>query len=405
MGSSRLVYHCIMLLFEQIRSDMKLPLGKWQALNLAALSFGIAHSRNCTLSVVAERLTEKLKKLKAPGLRGKADSAERRIQRFVANSRVDVEACMLHWCRWIIGQWVNNGAKELVLLVDETKLSNHLSIMMVAVAYRRRAIPLVWSCYPPNEGPSSQLQLIIALLKRVGQALDEVPRMHERGVERGVAGLVSSGARIVPLIQADRGIGTDAELARYIQEMGWHYLLRVQGQTHFYSQGECAQQSQPLQTHARPGCKWRSKGKGWAFKKGGWVECWAQIIWRKEYKEPWCLLTNREDLQGEVYAVRAWQEQAFRDLKSGGWQWQRSHVWQASHAQRLVLALALSYAWVLSLGTAVLKGTTAQRRQVTRGRSPHYGVLRLGLRYMTHLLSVGKPIPVHLPLVPHFPFC
>ena len=37
-----------------------------------------------------------------------------------------------------------------VLLVDETRLGPHIGIMMVSLAYERRAIPLLWRCYIGN---------------------------------------------------------------------------------------------------------------------------------------------------------------------------------------------------------------------------------------------------------------
>ena len=54
MGS-RLVYQTIKEWHQQIQA-MMMPLGKWQAFNLAILSFGIVLARSCTLSIVAERL-------------------------------------------------------------------------------------------------------------------------------------------------------------------------------------------------------------------------------------------------------------------------------------------------------------------------------------------------------------
>lgn len=58
---------------------------------------------------------------------------------------------------------------------------------------------------------------------------------------------------------------------------------------------------------------------------------------------------------------------AFRDFKSNGWQWQRSHVRMPDHANRLWLAMALAYGWMLSLGTYVYQ-TEAVQKEVTRGR-------------------------------------
>src|SRR4051794_37273770 len=191
MGSN-LVYQTISRWFDLVHKH--LPLGKWQALNLALLSFGIVLARSCTLSIVSEYLWAL----------GKADTVERRIQRFLSNTRINIEQCSIAWSSWIIRHLVSNSAQELVLLVDETKLSDHLSIMVVALAYRKRAIPLTWKCYHQNEWPCGQVELISKLLSTVANSIP---------------------VGITPLVQADRGIGTSAELVRCIERMGWHYLF------------------------------------------------------------------------------------------------------------------------------------------------------------------------------------
>src|SRR6478609_9153016 len=116
MGS-RLVYQTIRQWLDQLQT--RLPLGKWQALNLALLSFGIVAARSCTLSIVAERLWAF----------GKADSVERRLQRFVSNERICVHQCISAWARWVLTNLCSSScSQQIVLLVDETKLADRLSI-------------------------------------------------------------------------------------------------------------------------------------------------------------------------------------------------------------------------------------------------------------------------------------
>jgi hypothetical protein len=112
--------------------------------------------------------------------------------------------------------------------------------------------------------------------------------------------------------------------------------------------------------------------------------------------EAWCLATNVPSLDARRYAVRMWQEESFRDLKSGGWNWQRSQVQSLSHANRLVLVLALAYAWTLSLGTLAIRAGKVLRRQLARGRRHRLSVFRLGLRYLYHLHYYNLPVPFTL---------
>jgi hypothetical protein len=343
----------------------KLPLKKWQGLCLAALSTGIAEARSCWLSMAAERL----------GVLGKADSLTRRFQRFLNNPRVEVEACCAAWVGWVISNWRSD---TVILLVDETKLANHLSMMMVGLAYRGRCVPLAWCCYPQDAWPMSQVDLIDHLL-----------------------GIVAAGLPMgwIPLVEADRGIGTSPELVRRVAARGWHFLFRVQSQTRFLSaDGQvCA-----VSHLARRGKSFSACGK--VFKDAGWLDAYVHVIWRKRFAQPWCLITNSPTVHGSSYALRAWQEHSFRDLKSGGLHWNRSRVWNPDHANRLMLAIALAYAWLLSLGTAVIRAGRASRSALTRGSDRRFSVFRLGLRHFSGWLSRLRPSFFRLTFVPAFPF-
>ncbi len=135
-----------------------LELGKWQSLTLAAFSLGAMASRRCTLSMVSEAL----------GVLGKADSVERRLQRWLDNEHLERETYQARWMGWLSQKL--DMDQRLTLLVDETKLSNHMSIMLVGLAYAHRCLPLVWRCYAPDQWPDGQVELITDLLQQVKRA-------------------------------------------------------------------------------------------------------------------------------------------------------------------------------------------------------------------------------------------
>lgn len=329
--------------YEQIRKQLPM-LGKWQALSLAWFSLGIVLAERCTFSKVAEKL---------PAL-GKADTVERRLQRWVANPRLVIQELMVEWVRWVRSCV---SSKRLVLLVDETKLGAHLCVMVVGLAYEKCCIPLAWRCYLQEDyPPEGQVALIAALLKIVAAGLPPGER---------------------PLLEADRGLGTSPALVQAVSEIGWDYLFRIQKSTRFKCQNGRIHSAESL---IKAGESWH--GKGWLFKKAGWLPGYLCLHWELGYKEPWCLVTNDPTLRGPEYAVRYWQEASFRDLKSDGWQWQRSRVWLPAHAERLVVVMALAYGWSLTQGTLVEKGDEALRARLTRGRERRYSLFRLGLRYI-----------------------
>jgi hypothetical protein len=252
---------------------------------------------------------------------------------------------------------------EVILLVDETHLGDHLSMMMVGVAYEHRCIPLAWRCYQPDDYPAEgQVQLIAQLLHIVDEGLPE---------------------GCWPLLQADRGIGTSPDLIEEVERLGWRYLFRVQGTSKLVKADGT---DYALREVVEPGEIWSAQGR--VFKQRGQIPAYARVIWEEGQEEPWALVTNDPALSGHEYAIRMWQEASFKDLKSGGWQWDRSHVWMPAHADRLMLILSLAYAWVLTLGATFIEaGRASSLRHDTDGNlRRRLSVFREGLEHFHVML-------------------
>ena len=105
----------------------------------------------------------------------------------------------------------------MILLVDETKLGQHLSVMVLGLAYRGCCIPLVFWCYRPDAWPDSQVNLIDELLCWVVESIPD---------------------GVIPLVQADRGIGTSPDVVHRGCALGWQFLFRVQATTKFRATGD-----------------------------------------------------------------------------------------------------------------------------------------------------------------------
>jgi hypothetical protein len=335
----------------QIR-DMIQTLGYWQSLGLAMYSLGMVLARQSAPSKVAEKL----------GRVGKPDSVQRRLERFVDNVRIAWQACCVAWSGWVLRRV---SGVRLILLVDETKLGQHLSVMVVGLAYRSCCVPLAWWAYDPTAWPMGQVDLIATLLDWVAQAMP-------------------TGA--IPLVQADRGIGTSPALVRVVERMGWHYLFRVQKSV-IVRQG--GQERGLKHLVNAPGQSWQ--GSGLLFKKDGWIAATVLVVWAVGYADFWCLITNDPTAQSAEYAVRYWQEAGFRDLKSDGWQWQTSRIWSPDHANRLLLVMALATAWTLTLGTFAFDEPTL-KVHFTKGHVTTYSLFRLGLRFVEGLLDRSAPV-------------
>jgi hypothetical protein len=330
-------------------------LGAWQKRAFALWCCGVMLAEACHLTSVADALVS----LQSAS----AEAVVKRLSRFLSNPRISDELLSQAWVRWLAQTY---ASLEWVILVDETKLSDHLSVMMVGLAYRGRAIPLLWRCYLPSNYPAEgQVAVIVELLTRLRFL---VP------------------AEIAFMVQADRGIGTSPDLMRHLQRLGMDFLLRVQGQTRLRLRNG---RIHPLASLVKPGETWC--GRADVFKKAGWLRLYVRLEWREGEKSPWCLVTNSFCCHSRDYAIRAWHEQSFRDLKSFGFKWNTSHVWHPAHAHRLLFVLALAYTWVLSQAALF----TPDERLSPSRTAPRQSLFRRGLRWLRQHLHLTDAHPVY----------
>jgi hypothetical protein len=301
--------------WEEVLAAHLPALNGWQRANVALFSYGIMEAGSCQQEAIARQING------AETL----DSTMRRWRRFLSNSALAVERVSEQWASWVLSAI---GTKQVTLLVDETKVHDRIAAMVVGVAWEGRCIPLVWRVYPANNAagypPEGQVKMIEGLLQRIQKNLKQPLEV---------------------LLLADRGIGTSPDLCRAVEALGWHYLFRVTCQTKVVTDEADYTIAQQVQA----GEIWAMSGQ--IFKQRGRIPAHARALWEMGYDEPWALVTNDECLTGHEYARRNWQEQCFRDLKSGGWQWGVSRIRLPDHADRLLLLLALAYGWVLALGS------------------------------------------------------
>jgi hypothetical protein len=89
---------------------------------------------------------------------------QRRISRFLGNPTIRVRACFDPLIKPLLDQVGKNGTVHLI--VDGTKGGNNHQLLMVSMAYRRRAISVAWTW---NKGPRghSSTRMQLALLSHV----------------------------------------------------------------------------------------------------------------------------------------------------------------------------------------------------------------------------------------------
>lgn len=327
--------------------------------NLTWLIVGIHQSRSVSLSRIAGKIPGKAKLL----------SIIQRLSRFLANPMVDARK----WYEPIARSWLEMQARNLQqvrLIVDGTKVGFAHQLLIVSLAYRKRAVPIAWTWVKHIRGHSTP-QAQLALLAYVRSLLP-----------KGIA----------VLLVGDSEFGA-VEVLKQLERWHWDYVLRQKGRTHvcLFGQTEWHDFSSRVE---KPGQSvWL--GKGWLTQSKIYPVN-LLVHWKVGKDEPWCLATNLPDrlMTLQAYTRRMWIEEMFGDLKSHGFDLEHTMLRHAERLSRLTLAVALLYIWSISIGAKTIQHS--QRNQVDRKDRRDLSIFQIGLRYIERLLVNSLKCPVNL---------
>ena len=134
-----------------------------------------------------------------------------------------------------------------------------------------------------------------------------------------------------------------------LSALGWTFLFRVTKQSKLIlPNGEEVtfydQVSQPGEHYC---------ASGLVFKKRGRIPAHVRVLWNAAAQDRWALVTNDPHLTGWEYAQRMWIEQAFRDLKSHGWQVEQALLTCPQRMARFGSCWLLPMLWLLFLGATL----------------------------------------------------
>jgi len=305
----------------------------------------------------------------------KANSAsiERRIRRIENDPDITASLCFHPFARQRL-LW--GRPERLQLILDPTTQDDRVVMLCASIWYRGRALPLVWQTWPGNRPLSGA-----RFWERVSTLLDSIDRLLPVGVE--------------VIWTADRAFGTPA-FTDLLMERNWHYVVRVQG--HTLCRDVLGREKQISSLVSARGQ--RAKMRGLVFKKRGWREASAIVLWGRRHKKPLCLVA---DLPPRWRLIRAYRhryaiEASFRDVKSYGWHWEQGQVVDLSHVDRLLVGMALASWLVLSVGTRVAAETLAKPptgRRRTRPPDGKYSLFSLGLQQIHAALLGGGAADLH----------
>lgn len=358
MSANRLYLTC----FEQIA---QLRPTEWvtRLRNLAWLMVGILRSRSVHLSRVANEIPGSAKEL----------SLVRRLGRFLANPAIRVREWYEPVARSLLAAMAETVG-EIRLIVDGSKIGFHHQLLMVSVAFRRRAIPIAWTWVRHSRGHSTgyKPKALLATVRRLMPADTPV------------------------LVVGDSEFGS-VEVLRQLDAWKWHYVLRQSGYHLVKLEGQGWRHFDRVVWY--PGAsQWLGPGL-LTVKHAYPVNLLAH--WQEGEDKPWLLATNLPTKAAALraYRRRMWIEEMYGDFKGNGFDLERSHLRHFERLSRLTLAVVLLYVWLVATGARAIKN--GQRHLVDRKDRRDLSIFQIGLRLVKRRLKNGLPIsinwcPVHV---------
>lgn len=308
--------------------------------NLAHMLAGIFASKSVHLSKIASKI---------PGT-ASLTSITRRLDRFLENPAFRVRDWYEPIVRELLAQ---RKGQEIRLIVDGSKVGFGHQLLMVALSYRKRAIPLVWMWVRSSRGHSSAGRQL-ALLNYVHKLLP---------------------VNTAVLLVGDSEFGA-VEVLRWLDKQGWKYVLRQKSkhlvrdneQSPWFSLGSFLQKAgQSLWLDSKQLTRLHAYGTNIA------------AYWKIGENEPWLLATNLPSLREALraYERRMWIEEMFGDFKDNGFDLEATRLRSIFKLHRLTFMVVLLFLDLIASGSRAIKA--GQRRLVDRGDRRDLSIFRIGL--------------------------
>lgn len=258
----------------------------------------------------------------AAGLPLEADRTDMRYQwitRLLGNPLVDCDEIMEAFARDLIERCTREN-EPIPVIIDQSKLSHRHQVLMVALGFGERALPLAW---------------------RVRETKGAIGFETQKELLEAVAPWFPDGARVQLL--GDRFYGT-AELIDWCHAQGWDYRLRLKGTLTLFDGWEkttlnaCVAEGQ----FALEDVCLTAKG----------ARTHVGVIHDPGHAEPWIIAMSERPgyLKTLDYNQRWGIEPMFSDLKSRGFSINDTQIRYPDRLERLILVMALALYWAVSTG-------------------------------------------------------
>lgn len=246
-------------------------------------------------------------------------SKERYISRVLGNGLIEPVSVMRGFIPEI-AEMAGASGKTIILMMDQSKISDSFECLMISMRVGERAIPVAWIVKETSGGIGFDIQ---------------------KPLLEAAYAMIPEGANI--LLAGDRFYGTSA-LIQWCQKHQWNYRLRLRDNLILHhdggeiTTGEAAKAGMTALSDAR-------------LNETN-VKTNIGILHEKGHKEPWVIAMNDVPSKGKVldYGMRRGIEPMFSDFKSRGFGINKTQLQHADRIERLILVLTIALYWAASTG-------------------------------------------------------
>jgi hypothetical protein len=324
--------------------------------NLVWLAIGMYKAKSVHLNLIACHVPIRIRKL----------SLVRRFRRFIANDAF----CARTWYEPVVRELIAaaSSAGQVHLLIDSTKVSAGNQLVMVAIAYRRRSLPLAWTWINHPRGHSTGAKQIALL--------SYLQTLIPAGVTVSLVGDSEFGGK---------------RLMRKLDEWGWEYVLRQRGKLRFMLfRSTFSYRFDQLKL--APGDRYWMGRVDLTSSQAYLTN--VVIYWAHTESAPWFLATNLPGPHGAImfYRRRMWIEEMFGDMKSHGFNLERTRFHHPERLSRITFVVCLLFLWLVALGDYVTNNNLTH--EIDRTDRQDLCVFRLGWDFLQRRLLFYDPIPI-----------
>ncbi len=287
----------------------------------------------------------------------KVCSIERRLERFLSNTRIDTQKT---WDDFLSQIMPFFRQEPMRLVMDLTSSEEHAQVIYIGLLQQSRVLPLVWMVMPGQTKWDQGLwECIEQLFHRLAP--------HIGTTECTILGDSAFGC--FPMVSL-------------CKKYGWHYLFRICTQQtceHWSPQGVLQATCPVSALVSEPGKRFYGPVRLWQEDQ---IETNVSAYWDKNEEEALIVISDLPAGRKRLneYRLRWKVEATFQDLKSRGWDWEESHVRRLDRVDRMLLVLFLLVWWLAHLAACCIHN--GRRDRYDRHDRRDKSMLRIGRLYL-----------------------